>query len=197
MTDAEIQAALDDFARAQRPTPVDLRRPWTPLLVWADREENQYVSFARPALGYALDGYLRARVSGEIDQEGRLRLLFLCWYSYAEGADVGLPVDEETSTLFSTLFDEMGGEGSTDAEFLFVAGALAGSGTHALDQSRDWPAVGRRCWAAAFALRPEGWHPREFAGRGAMGSYFAHVLNEGDGFSFLGQRRPGRGEPSI
>ena len=146
--------------------------------------DQHYAELGGETLGDALSGYQTAYSEGQVDHEAVLRMLFLCWYSYAEPPFMtGLRGDDETAEWFSKLFDEHGGLQSEDAEMLFVVGTLAAYIPDSLDASRDWTTVGREAWRRALKLRPAGFTGEEFVGRGAFGQYFSQLV-ETQGYQF-------------
>ncbi len=65
--------------------------------------------------------------SGHRDREDSLHLLFLAWMHWADPPFVtGMEDDPEADKLWRMIYGYFGGEQSTDAEFLHVAGLMAG-----------------------------------------------------------------------
>ncbi len=122
------------------------------------------------------------------DRETGLRLMFIAWYAAQPPGATGIAPGEDTGITLRSVFKQMGGEKSDDAEMLFVAGQLLGSGEGGFllagtDAKPDkWTRTGHRCLARARELRPRGFAPQHFAGRGAMGAYFARMLRD-DGWT--------------
>jgi hypothetical protein len=140
------------------------------------RIEDRYAGPAgKPALGEAY-WLLRERwMRGERDRETGLRLLFLSWYSCAEPTRLtGLPDDARADGTFREVYTAFGGEDSEDPEFLHVAGYMAEFQPFCIGEEDEWKATGLRCLERASELRPQGFRPEEFKGRGAYGDYFAH-----------------------
>ena len=76
--------------------------------------------------------------------------------------------------LWRNVFHSFGGEASQDAEFLYVASIMADITPWALGDEGDWKAAATRMRARALTLKPHGFSPEEFEGRGKYGEYFAH-----------------------
>lgn len=128
-----------------------------------------------PSLGKAYAMLKQRWGSGARDRETALRLLFLAWYAFAEPPPfTGLPYAEDTGTRFREVFEELGGEASSDAEFLFAVGVMMAVAAYGVGHEAEWEAIGERCAERARLLRPEGFHPEHFLGQGAYGDYMAH-----------------------
>lgn len=113
--------------------------------------------------------------TGRRDREDALHLLFLAWMHWADPPFVtGLEDDPDADDLWRTVFDHFGGEASTDAEFLHVAALMAGLFPWALGDEDEWTVRANRLATRSRALRPEGFSPEVFRGRGEYGCYFAH-----------------------
>ena len=112
---------------------------------------------------------------GDRDRERALHLLFLSWWHWAEPEFLtGLSDDPSAVALWHEVFDHFGGEASSDAEFLFVAGIMATVTPWGLGDEVHWAAAANRLSASARQLRPSGFSPSDFEGRSDYGEYFAH-----------------------
>ncbi|GEM_PF-657498 len=128
-----------------------------------------------PSLGKAFAMLKQRWGAGARDRETALRLMFLAWYAFAEPTPfTGLPYGEDTGTPFREAFEELGGEASSDAEFLFSIGVMMAVAAYGVGHEAEWEAIGERCAERARLLRPEGFHPEHFLGMGAYGEYMAH-----------------------
>lgn len=128
-----------------------------------------------PSLGKAYAMLKQRWGAGARDRETALRLLFLAWYAFAEPTPfTGLPYAEDTGILFREVFEELGGEASSDAEFLFAVGVMMAVAAYGVGHEAEWAAIGERCAERARLLRPDGFHPEHFLGQGAYGDYMAH-----------------------
>jgi hypothetical protein len=130
------------------------------------------------SLGKALE-LLEARWRlGHQDRETGLRLFFLAWYSCAEPTGLtGLP-DISLAPLTSELLAHFGGAGSDDAEFVATLAVMSEVAPWCLDHSSEWEASVQKLQARALQLRPEGFSPSSFAGRGTYGDYMQHILSK-------------------
>ena len=124
------------------------------------------------------EDYRRLRedwLAGDRDREHSLHLLFLAWMHWADPPFVtGMSDDPDADKLWQEVFAHFGGEGSSDAEFLHVAGLMAHLFPWALGDESLWKAAAERLKARSLQLRPEGFTPELFEGRGDFGEYFAH-----------------------
>jgi hypothetical protein len=138
------------------------------------RVENQYHEGA-PSLGRALD-MLRSRWgAGARDEETALRLLFLLWYRIVEPIHLtGLPREADGS-LFREVFEEAGGE-SAGPVVLFAVGKMAEMFPWALGDENEWAALAGKYMKKALESLPD-ISADTFAGRGAAGDYFQHILS--------------------
>lgn len=117
------------------------------------------------------DGWL----AGDSDREHALHLLFLAWMHWADPPFVtGMPYDPGAVELWHKIFGHFGGEGSADAEFLHVAGLMAHLFPWVLGDEQAWKEAAERMRVRSLQLRPEGFPPELFEGRGDFGDYFAH-----------------------
>jgi hypothetical protein len=145
--------------------------------------ENDYaLPSGKPTLGDAY-AMLKARwQAGRRDLETGLRLMFLAWYSCAEPPFLtGLPTQEDTGRVFREVFAHFGGAASTEPELLHAAGLMCDLVPWCCGREEEWSAVGVECKKAARRLKPEGYPPAHFEGRGAYGEYFAHMARVGAG----------------
>lgn len=113
--------------------------------------------------------------AGDRDRERALHLLFLAWMHWADPPFVtGMSEDPRDTELWHEIFAHFGGENSSDAEFLHVAGLMARLFPWALGDEQAWEAAAERLRDRSLLLRPEGFSPELFEGRGDFGRYFAH-----------------------
>ena len=122
---------------------------------------------------------LKARwLAGERDRELGLRLMFFAWMHWADPPFVtGLKEDPEAADLWREAFAYLGGESSTDAEFLFVSGIMAELFSWALGDEENWRQRGQQMKARATSLQPTALPLSTFKNRGEYGTYFAHQLS--------------------
>jgi hypothetical protein len=114
---------------------------------------------------------------GARDLETALRLMFLAWYTNCEPIHLtGLPADEPTTPLFNEIFDQVDGPGCTDPQFYFVVGFMAELFPWACGDEKVWAERARTCKARYEQLGGPKFNAEDFAGRGAFGSYFAHMI---------------------
>jgi hypothetical protein len=145
--------------------------------------ENEYrPPGGKPRLGdaYAL---LKARwYAGRRDLETGLRLMFLAWYDCAEPpCFTGLPVDEDTAGIFREVFSHFGGTECAEPELLYAVGLMAELFPWCCGDEAEWLAFSAHCRTEAGRLKPEGYPPEHFEGRGAYGDYFAHMARLAQG----------------
>lgn len=113
--------------------------------------------------------------SGHRDREDALHLLFLAWMHWADPPFVtGMEDDPDADDLWRAIFGYFDGEKSQDAEFLHVAGLMAGLFPWGLGDEVEWASRAMRMEARSLVLRPEGFSPEYFEGRSDYGDYFAH-----------------------
>ena len=139
--------------------------------------ENFYaLPSGKPTLGDAF-AMLKARwQAGRRDLETGLRLMFLAWYARAEPPFLtGLPTQEDTGRVFREVFAHFGGAASTEPELLHAVGLMCDLFPWCCGSEEECSAVGVECKKAARRLKPEGYPPAQFEGRGAYGDYFAHM----------------------
>lgn len=111
--------------------------------------------------------------AGNRSREDSLRLLFLAWMHWADPDFVtGLSEDPRAETLWHEVFADFGGEKSSDAEFLHVAGIMARVFPPQCGDWDAWEDAGCRMTSRSLELRPDGFSPELFIGRGAYGEYF-------------------------
>lgn len=113
--------------------------------------------------------------AGDRDREHALHLLFLAWMHWADPPFVtGMEEDPHAQELWHEVFAYFGCEGSSDAEFLHVAGLMAQLFPYILGDEQAWEAAAERMKMRSLQLRPDGFPPELFEGRGDYGEYFAH-----------------------
>lgn len=113
--------------------------------------------------------------AGDRDRESALHLLFLSWWHWAEPDFLtGLSDDPGAADLWHQVFDHLGGEASSDAEFLFAAGVMTTVTPWAFGDENVWKAAAGRMMVRSRELEPAGIPPEVFEGRGDYGEYFAH-----------------------
>lgn len=118
---------------------------------------------------------LKGWLSGDRDREQSLHLLFLVWMHWADPPFVtGMSDDPDAEKLWHEIFAHFGGEESNDAEFLHVAAMMAHIFPCALGNEQVWEGAAERMKSRSLQLRPEGFTPELFEGRGDYGDYFAH-----------------------
>lgn len=122
--------------------------------------------------------YGRLKAAWELglrDRDDALHLLFLAWMHWADPPFVtGMEDDLEADELWRTIYGYFGGEGSTDAEFLHVAGLMAGIFPWCLGDEVEWASRATRMRTRSLNLKPDGFSPKFFEGRSDYGDYFAH-----------------------
>ena len=108
-------------------------------------------------------------------REEALHLLFLAWMHWADPPFVtGMEEDSGANELWHAIFADFGGEHSLDTEFLYVAALMIGISPWALGDENDWLSRANQMQARLLHLKPEGFSPDFFEGRGDYGAYFAH-----------------------
>jgi hypothetical protein len=113
--------------------------------------------------------------AGDRDRERALHLLYLSWWHWAEPDFLtGLSDDPTVVQLWRDIFADFGGEASVDAEFLFVAAIMAEVTPWAFDDEDAWATAADMMMARSLLLKPDGFSPAAFEGRGDFGKYFAH-----------------------
>jgi len=107
--------------------------------------------------------------AGERDRELALHLLYFAWMHWADPLFVtGMNDDNDAIPLWFKVFEFFGAEASADAEFLYVTAIMA------TITPELWAPRIERLNARSRRLRPEGFGPEVFEGRGDYGYYFAH-----------------------
>jgi hypothetical protein len=113
--------------------------------------------------------------AGDRDRERALHLLYLAWWHWAEPEFLtGLADDPNAVILWHEIFSYLGGKASSDAEFLFVAAIMVELTPWQFGDEDVWTNAAEAMMARSLALRPEGFSPEAFQGRGDYGDYFAH-----------------------
>lgn len=129
--------------------------------------------------------YRRLKAAWELghrDREDALHLLFLAWMHWADPPFVtGMEDDPEADKLWRMIYGYFGGEESTDAEFLHVAGLMAGIFPWGLGDEVEWASRATRMQTRSLDLKPDGFSPEFFEGRSDYGDYFAHQARASDG----------------
>src|SRR5262245_7448463 len=106
-------------------------------------------------------------LAGERDRELALQLLYRAWMHWADPPFLtGLKEDETAPDLWHQAFGYLGGESSTDAEFLFVSGIMAHLFPWALGNEAEWEKRGLFLQARATDVQPEGLSLNVFDNRG-------------------------------
>lgn len=140
------------------------------------RVEDKY-RIGQPSLGRALELLRERWRAGSRDEETALRLLFLIWYSVAEPDWLtGLPSDIEPAKEFSAVFTEAGGEDSATATLLLAVAKMAEICPYALGDEEEWLQKAAPLAEKARQVDPQ-IDAHTFAGRGAAGDYFQHILS--------------------
>lgn len=114
--------------------------------------------------------------SGHRDRDEALQLLFLSWMHWADPpfSLPGWKTTRKRTACGGRFYEHFGGEASTDAEFLHVAGMMAGIIPWTLGDEVEWASRAIRMQARSLDLRPDGFSPEFFEGRSDYGDYFAH-----------------------
>lgn len=119
---------------------------------------------------------------GHRDRDDALQLLFLAWMHWADPPFVtGMDDDPEADELWRMIHGYFGGERSTDAEFLHVAGLMAGMFPWGLGDEVEWASCATRMRTRSLNLKPDGFSPEFFEGRSDYGDYFAHQARASEG----------------
>lgn len=134
----------------------------------------------KPSLGRAFDLLLSRWREGGRDRETALRLMFLAWYASAEPPYLtGLPTAEITTTALLETLDSLGGNDSLDAEVCFAVGLMVQICGWCFDNEAKWTSDGAKMLELAQKMKPKGFPPEHFAGRGTYGDYLAHMSRSG------------------
>lgn len=113
--------------------------------------------------------------NGSRDRDDALHLLFLAWMHWADPPFVtGMADAPEADKLWRAIYAYFGGEGAEDAEFLHVAGLMAGIFPWGVGDEGEWSSRAKRMKVRSLHLKPDGFPPEFFEGRGDYGAYFAH-----------------------
>lgn len=113
--------------------------------------------------------------SGSRDRDAALHLLFLAWMHWADPPFVtGMEEDPHAGELWLAIYTHFGGEKAKDAEFLHVAGLMAGLCAWGLGDESEWSSRAKRMTAGSLRIQPDGFSPAFFEGRSDYGDYFAH-----------------------
>jgi hypothetical protein len=120
---------------------------------------------------------LRGRwTAGDRDRELALQLMFYAWMNWADPEFVtGLAHDPEAAVWHQT-FAFLGGEESSDPEFLYVSGVMAALFPWELGNEVEWTQRAAKLQRRANELQPSGLSEDMFGNRGEYGTYFAHQL---------------------
>lgn len=103
--------------------------------------------------------------------------MFFAWMHWADPPFVtGLAGDPGAEALWREVFAYAGGESSTDAEFLFVAGLMANILPYAIGDEEEWSQRGARMKERALESKSMALRLSAFENRGEYGKYFAHHL---------------------
>lgn len=142
--------------------------------------EQQYVEKGCQTLGSAYTMLQHRWKDGARDKETALRLLFLAWYSCSEPDFLtGLDEDLGNKDVFTNVFSELGGMDCQDPEVCFAVGFMAEIFPYCIGDEKLWEEKGKTLRARGKELKPDGYPPAYFEGRGAYGDYFAHMANTG------------------
>ena len=119
---------------------------------------------------------MKARwLSGERDRELGLRLMYFAWMHWADPPCVtSMQEDDDAIPLWFEIFSVFGGEAGSDAEFLYVTSIMATITPEELGGEALWGPRLKLLQSRLKELRPEGFGPEVFEGRGDYGDYFAH-----------------------
>ena len=113
--------------------------------------------------------------AGDRDRERALHLLYLAWWHWAEPDFLtGLSDDPDVVKQWHEVFEHFGGEMSSDAEFLYVAAIMADITPWAFGDDKVWAGAANSMRSRSLVLKPGGFSPEAFDGRGDYGDYFAH-----------------------
>ena len=151
----------------------------TPSLIDINNAEQGYLGTeGSPVLGQAFDMLLARWTAGERDRETALRLLFLSWYANCEPPFLtGLPTERDTANICSETFAALGGTSTSDPEVCYVVGLMTELYPWCLGDEAHWVEVGRLLTNRSAEIQPSGPPLSSFAGRGAYGEYFSHMLS--------------------
>jgi hypothetical protein len=114
-------------------------------------------------------------LAGERSRELCLHLMYFAWMHWADPPFVtGLTNDPDAQRLWHDTFAFLGGENSTDKEFLFAAGIMAELFSYALGDENEWHLIGVRM--RTRAMQPTLLPLITFDDSSKYGKYFAHQL---------------------
>ena len=140
-------------------------------------EKRYELPRGEPSLGEAYALLSRRWQDGARDVDTALRLMFLAWYTNCEPVYLtGLPSHEPTCDMFDEVFQAMGGVDNVDPLFHFAVGYMADAFPWACGAEEVWAKRAQECQARYESLGAPRFTPEDFAGRGAFGRYFAHVV---------------------
>ncbi|MBI5933902.1 MAG: hypothetical protein HY867_09360 [Chloroflexi bacterium] len=149
-------------------------------LVIITQIEQQYVEKGCQTLGSAFTMLQHRWKDGARDKETALRLLFLAWYSCSEPDFLtGLDEDLGNKAIFINVFTELGGMDCQDPEVCFTVGFMAETFPWCIGDEKSWEQKGLALRTRGRELKPNGYPPAHFEGRGAYGNYFSHMARIG------------------
>jgi len=118
---------------------------------------------------------------GERDPEQARQLMYYAWMHWSDPPFVtGMAEDKDAIAIWRHVYDSFGGEGSSDAEFLYVTSIMAIITPWVLGDEEMWIARSKRMSGRAAELRPVGFTSEDFEGRGEYGRYFGHQASTKD-----------------
>ena len=97
--------------------------------------------------------------------------------------------DPRATELWHEVIAHFGGEDSSDAEFLQFAGLMAKLFPWVLGDEKFWEATAERMKVRSLRLRPEGFSPELFEGRGDFGRIYPHQLRPLPLMSAMGRKQ--------
>lgn len=146
-----------------------------PTLADVNKAEEPFLGpTGEPVLGKSL-ALLRERwAAGCRDRETALRLLFVCWYCNIEPPFLtGVTEIPDLHKLCQEAFAALGGRDSPDPEVCYTVKLMVELCPWCLGEPDYWeenaPPAGSQIYAKQVELG-------QFAGRGAYGEYFTHML---------------------
>lgn len=115
-------------------------------------------------------------LAGSRERETALQLMFHAWMHWAEPDFLtGLNDEDFALAVWHDIFESMGGEASSDVEFLFAAGTMVALFPYMLKgDERLW--AERGAYMMEQADRAGTLTVAQFEGRGEYGDYFSHML---------------------
>ena len=103
--------------------------------------------------------------------------MFYAWMNWADPEFVtGLADDPDATALWHQAFAFLGGEESSDPEFLYVSAVMAALFPWELGDEDEWTQRAARLRRRANEVQPSGLSEDLFENRGEYGRYFAHQL---------------------